>query len=66
MLKAFKITAENNILQLLFGGKTFAPYLGIADIVIGVVELTLVTMIAALYPIRVARRITPLDAISRD
>lgn len=66
ILKAFKITAENNILQLLFGGKTFAPYLGFADILIGVVELALVTVIAALYPIRVARRITPLDAISRD
>ena len=66
VLKAMNITAENNILQLLFGGKTFAPYLGVADIVIGVVELALVTVIAAIYPIRVARRITPLDAISRD
>jgi ABC-type lipoprotein release transport system permease subunit len=66
VLKAFHISAENNILQLLFGGKTFAPYLGVADILIGVVELTLVTVIASLYPIRVARRITPLDAISRD
>lgn len=66
ILKALNITAENNILQLLFGGKTFAPYLGVADIVTGVVELGLVTVIAAIYPIRVARRITPLDAISRD
>lgn len=66
VLKAFQITAENNILQLLFGGKTFAPYLGVADILIGVIELALVTVIASIYPIRVARRITPLDAISRD
>ncbi len=66
VLKAMNITAENNILQLLFGGKTFAPYLGIADILAGVVELALVTVIASIYPIRVARRITPLDAISRD
>lgn len=66
VLKAMQITAENNILQLLFGGKTFAPYLGLGDIVIGVAELILVTVIASVYPIRVARRITPLDAISRD
>lgn len=66
ILKALQITAENNILQLLFGGKTFAPYLSAGDIVFGVVELFWVTVVAAIYPIIVARRITPLDAISRD
>ncbi|AFM12968.1 ABC transporter permease [Turneriella parva] len=66
VLKAMKITAENNILQLLFGGKTFAPYLSAGDIVFGVAELAWVTVMAAIYPIIVARRITPLDAISRD
>lgn len=66
VLKAMRITAENNILQLLFGGKTFAPYLSVGDIVFGVVELTWVTVMAAIYPIIVARRITPLDAIARD
>lgn len=66
VLKAMRITAENNILQLLFGGKTFAPYLGAGDIIFGVVELVWVTVVASVYPIIVARRITPLDAISRD
>lgn len=66
VLKALNITAENNILQLLFGGKTFAPYLGVADVLAGVIELTLVTAFASIYPIIVAQRITPLDAISRD
>ena len=66
VLKAMRITAENNILQLLFGGKTFAPYLSAGDIVFGVAELAWVTVVAAIYPIIVARRITPLDAISRD
>jgi putative ABC transport system permease protein len=64
--KAMQITAENNILQLLFGGKTFAPYLSAGDIAFGIFELGLVTVIASVYPIIVARRITPLDAISRD
>ena len=66
VLKAMKITAENNILQLLFGGKTFTPYLGVSDVMVGVIELALVTVIASIYPIIVSRRITPLDAISRD
>ncbi len=64
--KAMRITAENNILQLLFGGKTFAPYLSAGDIAFGIFELVLVTVIASVYPILVSRRITPLDAISRD
>jgi len=66
ILKAMHITADNNILQLLFGGKTFAPYLGVTDILVGVIELVLVTGFASVYPIVVAQRITPLDAISRD
>jgi putative ABC transport system permease protein len=66
ILKAMHITADNNILQLLFGGKTFAPYLGLADVMAGVIELVLVTGFASVYPIVVAQRITPLDAISRD
>ena len=66
VLKAMKITAENNILQLLFGGKTFTPYLGVSDVMVGVIELALVTVIASIYPFIVSRRITPLDAISRD
>lgn len=66
VLSAMKITAENNILQLLFGGKTFAPYLGMSDIVGGVIGLVLVTLLASLYPVIVSSRIRPLDAISRD
>lgn len=66
VLKAMRITAENNILQLLFGGKIFSPYLGPGDIFVGIAELALVTIMASIYPIIVARRITPLDAISRD
>jgi ABC-type lipoprotein release transport system permease subunit len=38
----------------------------IPDIAVTVAQLTLVTLIAALYPVGVARNITPLDAISKD
>jgi ABC-type lipoprotein release transport system permease subunit len=66
VLKMFQITADNNITQLLFGGKVFAPYLSGGDLILGVGELILVTFLASIYPMRVARRITPLEAISRD
>ncbi len=60
------ITTDNHILLLLFGGKTFRPFLGFGDILAGIMELAAVTVIATLYPLKVARRITPLDAITRD
>lgn len=64
--QAMQITAENNILQLLFGGKVFQPWLGTSDIMLGIIELSVVTVLAALYPARLASRITPLEAISRE
>ncbi|MCU0848625.1 MAG: FtsX-like permease family protein [Spirochaetes bacterium] len=66
ILNAINITTENRILELLFGGSVFRPVLGIFDILKGFAYLALVTLIATAYPLRVARRITPLDAIMRD
>jgi putative ABC transport system permease protein len=60
------ITSDNDMIQLLFGGDTFRPFLSAGDIVLVIIQLTIVTGIAVLYPVKVARSITPLDAISRD
>ena len=65
-LNSLNITTDNHVLELLFGGNVFRPVLDVGDILIGVIELGMVTVIAALYPLRVARSITPLDAIMRD
>jgi ABC-type lipoprotein release transport system permease subunit len=54
------------MIQLLFGGDTFRPFLSAGDITLVIVQLAIVTGIAVLYPIKVARGITPLDAISRE
>jgi putative ABC transport system permease protein len=60
------ITSDNDMIQLLFGGDTFRPFLSAGDITLVIVQLAIVTGIAVLYPIKVARGITPLDAISRE
>ncbi|MFH0922016.1 MAG: FtsX-like permease family protein [Fibrobacterota bacterium] len=60
------ITSTNDMVQLLFGGDTFQPMLTGTDVFLSVLQLALVTIIAVIYPLRVARGITPLDAISRD
>ncbi|MEW6515636.1 MAG: FtsX-like permease family protein [candidate division FCPU426 bacterium] len=60
------ITTTNDFVQLLYGGDTFRPLLRWGDLLVIVVEIGLVTLIAALYPVRVASQIKPLDAIARD
>ena len=55
----------NEIWELLFGGEVFQPTLGFAGLVLGIVSLGIVTVLAVIYPLVVARKITPLDAINR-
>ncbi|OGS07291.1 MAG: hypothetical protein A2270_08685 [Elusimicrobia bacterium RIFOXYA12_FULL_51_18] len=66
IIPLLRITTANDMLQLLYGGDFFNPFLSLSDIALTVLQLAAVTIIAALYPMRVAARITPLDAISRD
>jgi ABC-type antimicrobial peptide transport system permease subunit len=66
ILAALQLTSDNDMVQLFFGGDTFHPLLTGGDFILAIVQLTLVTLIAVVYPVRVARSITPLDAISRD
>jgi putative ABC transport system permease protein len=58
-------SGDSEILELLFGGEVFQPTLGVGGVVGGVAALGVVTVLAVLYPLFVARRITPLDAINR-
>jgi putative ABC transport system permease protein len=66
IIAAFNITTDNDMVQLLYGGDTFRPLLSIVDVVLAVIQLVIVTLLAVIYPIRVASNITPLDAISRE
>jgi ABC-type lipoprotein release transport system permease subunit len=55
----------NQIMELIFGGDTFRPILGFSGLMIGIVGLAVVTVLAVIYPVLVARKIRPLDAINR-
>ncbi|MDD5674561.1 MAG: FtsX-like permease family protein, partial [Chitinivibrionales bacterium] len=66
ILARLNITSDNDMVQLLYGGDTFRPLLSLADIALVVFQLAVVTLIAVLYPTKVARGIRPLDAIARD
>jgi len=66
VIPLFRITTANDMLQLLYGGNFFNPLLSFSGIALTAAQLVVVTVIAALYPMKVAGSITPLDAISRD
>jgi putative ABC transport system permease protein len=66
IIPLLKITTTNDFLQLIYGGDTFRPFLSPGDLVLVVIELAVVTFVTALYPVKIANSITPLDAISRD
>ncbi len=66
ILALCKFTTENDMVQLLYGGDSFHPFLSGMDITISIVLLSIVTLIAVIYPMLVARSITPLDAIARE
>jgi hypothetical protein len=66
IISAFHLKSENDMIQLLFGGDTLSPILSAPDLGITVLQLALVTVLAVIYPLTVARGIMPLDAIARD
>lgn len=59
-------TSGHDIICTLAGGETLHPVINPLGFAFGIGQLAVVTLLVALYPIRVARTITPLEAISRD
>jgi ABC-type lipoprotein release transport system permease subunit len=57
---------DNQFLALLFGGDYFHPVVDVMGFLMVIGLQILVTIVAMIYPIIVARKITPLEAISRD
>ncbi len=66
IFRAVRIRAISDFASLFFGGDTFQPTLGFVGLVGCIGLLAAVTVVSVLYPIFVARRITPLDAINRN
>jgi ABC-type lipoprotein release transport system permease subunit len=66
VLSALNITTDNDMIQLLYGGDTFSPFLTVADLSLVIIQLSFVVVLAVIYPVLVARNINPLDAVSRE
>ncbi len=66
ILSALNLSTSNDMVQLLYGGDTFNPFLTAGDFLLAFIQLALVAVLAVIYPMIVARNITPLDAVSRE
>ena len=66
IIYALKIPMTNDFFQLVLGNETFSPVIGFGDVLLSIVVLILVTVSSVIYPVIVARKITPLDAIARE
>ncbi len=66
-LAVFDISVANSAyISVMAGGNTLHASVSAVGIILGVAQLIIVTLLASLYPMRVATKITPLEAISRD
>jgi putative ABC transport system permease protein len=66
LLNAANITTTNEFLQLVYGGDKLSPIFILPDLIIGIMELGMVTILSVLYPLRLVGKIVPLDAMARD
>lgn len=66
ILQMLKLETQNEFLQLAYGGDYLNPIIRIGDLLLGMIQLGIVTLLSLLYPIKLVGKITPLDAISRD
>jgi ABC-type lipoprotein release transport system permease subunit len=66
VLNAIEINITSTYLQFMVGGNVFHPILEINDIITGVVQLAVITILGSIYPVLVTRRIKPIDAMKRN
>ncbi len=66
ILAILKLTVKNEMAQIIFGGEVFDPIVGIGDILGNIITLLIVLTIAVIYPARLAKKVTPLEAVVRE
>lgn len=65
-LSGLDITATNEMMSLAFGGDTFCPVFNANSFTSVFIQLSLVTITAVAYPVYLAVKVSPVDAIARD
>ncbi|WP_300671391.1 FtsX-like permease family protein [Desulfoluna sp.] len=65
-LSGLDLAASNEMMSLAFGGDTFCPVMDLNGMTHVFIQLTVVTLMAVLYPVHLAKKVSPLDAVARD
>jgi putative ABC transport system permease protein len=66
LLRALKIEAGNPFLEVLFGGTYLSPFITPINFISGMIAMIAVGYIAHLYPVSVALKIRPVQAMQND
>lgn len=59
------VPAPNDVLVFLFGGPELHPTLGVTDVLAALLLIVVVSLLAAIYPARVATKVPPIVAMQR-
>ncbi|MFA7129834.1 MAG: FtsX-like permease family protein, partial [Sphaerochaeta sp.] len=65
ILSAVGIQSSNQFMQILLGGDVFRPVVSGMAIVVSLITVSLVGLVASLYPVSVALKISPLEAMNK-
>ena len=63
ILNLVGIPATNIFLQIIFGGEVLRPTLSLSAVVMSLVTVTVIGVVASLYPVSVALKIQPVKAM---
>jgi len=66
IIRAMQIPVTNDLAQFIFGGDIASPFIDFGTLLSIVIQLIIVTLLSLIYPVVLARKITPLDAVSRN
>ncbi|AEV30666.1 ABC-type transport system, involved in lipoprotein release, permease component [Sphaerochaeta pleomorpha str. Grapes] len=65
VLRGVGIQAPNQFMQILLGGDVFRPVVSFQAIVLSLITVSVVGLIASLYPVSVALKVSPLEAMNK-
>ncbi len=66
VMGAIGIEATNQFLQILLGGDVFRPAISGSAIILSMIMISIVGVISSLYPVAVALKISPLEAMNKN
>ena len=66
IINAINLPVTNEMLQIITGGPVYKPIVALSDVITGFIFLGFVTLLSVIYPLRVSRKITPLDSLKKQ